>query len=116
VSTNALELGIDIGSLDAAVMAGYPGTIASTWQRAGRAAEEKDRHAPSWFASSRPLDQFIVRHPEYFFSASPNMPYIQPDNLEILIKSPEVALHLSSRWRRANVSAAGFEHDLRTSG
>ena len=85
VATNALELGIDIGSLDVAVMAGYPGTIASTWQRAGRAGRRKGTSCAVLVASSRPLDQFIVKHPEYFFSGSPEHAYIQPDNLEILI-------------------------------
>ncbi len=85
VATNALELGIDIGSLDVVVMAGYPGTIASTWQRAGRAGRRKGGSCAVLVASSRPLDQFIVKHPEYFFAASPEHAYIQPDNLEILV-------------------------------
>jgi len=85
VATNALELGIDIGSLDVAVMAGYPGTIASTWQRAGRAGRRSGSSCAVLIASSRPLDQFIVKHPEYFFSGSPEHAYIQPDNLEILV-------------------------------
>jgi DEAD/DEAH box helicase domain-containing protein len=85
VATNALELGIDIGSLDVAVMAGYPGTIASSWQRAGRAGRRKGISCAVLVASSRPLDQFIVRHPEYFFAASPEHAYIHPDNLEILV-------------------------------
>jgi DEAD/DEAH box helicase domain-containing protein len=85
VATNALELGIDIGSLDVAVMAGYPGTIASTWQRAGRAGRRSGTACAVMVASSRPLDQYIVKHPEYFFSGSPEHAYIHPDNLEILV-------------------------------
>src|SRR5437867_1901093 len=85
VSTNALELGIDIGSLDAAVLAGYPGTIASTWQRMGRAGRRTGGSCAVLVASSSPLDQFIVRHPDYFFGNSPEHAFIQPDNLEILV-------------------------------
>src|SRR5690349_18875285 len=66
VSTNALELGIDIGALDVAVLAGYPGTIAATWQRAGRAGRRTARSAAVMVASSAPLDQFVVRNPSYF--------------------------------------------------
>jgi DEAD/DEAH box helicase domain-containing protein len=85
VATNALELGIDIGSLDVAILAGYPGTIASTWQRAGRAGRRSGSSCAVLVASSRPLDQYIVKHPEYFFGSSPEHAYIQPDNLEILV-------------------------------
>lgn len=85
VATNALELGIDIGSLDAVVMAGYPGTIASSWQRAGRAGRRNAPSAAVLVASSAPLDQYIVEHPEYFFGRSPEHAYINPDNLEILL-------------------------------
>src|SRR3954454_8992876 len=85
VSTNALELGIDIGALDVAVMAGYPGTIAATWQRAGRAGRRSTRSAAVLVASSAPIDQFIVRHPSYFFDASPEHALINPDNLHILL-------------------------------
>jgi DEAD/DEAH box helicase domain-containing protein len=85
VSTSALELGIDVGSLDATVMAGYPGTIAATWQRAGRAGRRSGSSCAVMVASSAPLDQFIVRHPDYFFGTTPEHAYIQPDNLEILL-------------------------------
>lgn len=80
VSTNALELGVDIGSLQAAVLVGYPGTIASTWQQLGRAGRRSGSVAV-FVASSSPLDQFIVRHPEYFLSTSPEEGLIDPDNL-----------------------------------
>jgi DEAD/DEAH box helicase domain-containing protein len=85
VATNALELGIDIGSLDAVVMAGYPGTIASTWQRAGRAGRRQGSSAAVLVASSAPLDQYIVEHPDYFFGRSPEHAHINADNLEILL-------------------------------
>jgi DEAD/DEAH box helicase domain-containing protein len=85
VSTSALELGIDVGSLDAVVMAGYPGSIAGTWQRAGRAGRRSGSSCAVLVASSAPLDQFIVRQPEYFFGSTPEHAFIQPDNLEILI-------------------------------
>jgi DEAD/DEAH box helicase domain-containing protein len=85
VSTNALELGIDIGALDVSVLAGYPGTIASTWQRAGRAGRRAGRSAAILVASSAPLDQYVVRHPSYFFDASPEHALVNPDNLQILV-------------------------------
>jgi DEAD/DEAH box helicase domain-containing protein len=85
VSTSALELGIDVGSLDTVVMAGYPGTIAATWQRAGRAGRRSGSSCAVLVASSAPLDQFIVRNPDYFFGNTPEHAFIQPDNLEILI-------------------------------
>jgi DEAD/DEAH box helicase domain-containing protein len=85
VSTSALELGIDIGALDVSVMAGYPGTIAATWQRAGRAGRRSTRSAAVLVASSAPIDQFIIRNPSYFFDASPEHALINPDNLHILL-------------------------------
>jgi DEAD/DEAH box helicase domain-containing protein len=85
VATNALELGIDIGSLDVAVLAGYPGTIASTWQRAGRAGRRRGTSAAVLVASSAPLDQFMVQNPDYFFGRSPEHGYVNPDNLLILL-------------------------------
>src|ERR1700681_605682 len=85
VSTSALELGIDVGSLDTVVMAGYPGTIAATWQRAGGAGRRSGSSCAVLVASSAPLDQFIVRNPDYFFGNTPEHAFIQPDNLEILV-------------------------------
>ena len=85
VSTNALELGIDIGSLEACVMCGYPGTIASAWQEAGRAGRRKGASLVIMVASSSALDQFIITHPEYFFGSSPENALLNPDNLYILL-------------------------------
>jgi DEAD/DEAH box helicase domain-containing protein len=74
-----------VGSLDTVVMTGYPGTIAATWQRAGRAGRRSGSSCAVLVASSAPLDQFIIRHPDYFFGNTPEHAFIQPDNLEILI-------------------------------
>jgi DEAD/DEAH box helicase domain-containing protein len=91
ISTNALELGIDIGALDIAVLSGYPGTIASTWQRAGRAGRRNTTSAAVLVASSAPVDQFVVRHPSYFFDASPEHALLNPDNLHILVEHVKCA-------------------------
>ncbi len=85
VATNALELGVDIGSLGAAVLAGYPGTIASTWQQFGRAGRRADVSVGVLVASGAPLDQYIVTHPRYLFESSPEHALINPDNLVILV-------------------------------
>ncbi|MCX6553930.1 MAG: DEAD/DEAH box helicase [Candidatus Aminicenantes bacterium] len=85
VSTNALELGIDIGSLDAVVLASYPGSISSTWQRIGRAGRRSSRSLGVLVASSMPIDQYIVNHPEYFSGQSPEMGRINADNLTVLM-------------------------------
>jgi len=85
VSTNALELGIDIGDLQTCVMAGYPGSIASAWQQAGRAGRRTETSAAVLVASSRPLDQFMVTNPGYFFGRSPEHGRINADNLLILV-------------------------------
>lgn len=85
VATNALELGVDIGSLDAVVLAGYPGSIASTWQRVGRAGRRLDPSIAVLVASSAPVDQYVVENPDYFFGSSPEEAHINADNLEILL-------------------------------
>ncbi len=84
VSTNALELGIDIGQLQACVMSGYPGTIASAWQQAGRAGRKVGTSVAVLVASSSPLDQYIINHPEFFFARTPEAAMIDPDNLLIM--------------------------------
>ncbi|MEW6522111.1 MAG: DEAD/DEAH box helicase [Bacillota bacterium] len=83
-STNALELGIDIGALDVSIMAGYPGTIASAWQQAGRAGRRLGRSVAILVGSSSPLDQFLMTQPGYFFGRRPEHGLLNPDNLYIL--------------------------------
>jgi DEAD/DEAH box helicase domain-containing protein len=85
VSTSALELGMDIGSLDLAILNGYPGTIAGTWQRLGRAGRRQRSAIGVLVASSMPLDQYIIRNPEFFLGASPEQARIDPNQLLILL-------------------------------
>ncbi|HEX6510590.1 MAG TPA: DEAD/DEAH box helicase [Chloroflexota bacterium] len=85
VATNALELGIDIGALDACVVTGFPGTIASAWQQMGRAGRRNDSSLAILVARSLALDQFLVTHPDYFFDQSPEAGLVDPNNLVILV-------------------------------
>lgn len=85
VSTNALELGVDIGQLQVCVMTGYPGSVASTWQQAGRAGRRHGEALILMVAGSTPIDQYIVQNPEYFFDRSPESARINPENLIILV-------------------------------
>jgi len=94
VSTNALELGIDIGNLDAAVLVGYPGTVASTWQQLGRAGRRDTTSLGVFIATDSPLDQFLVRHPRYLLDQPAEQGLVDPDNLLVL---------------GAHVQAAAFE-------
>ncbi len=119
VATSALELGIDIGSLDASVMAGYAGSIASTWQRAGRAGRRSGTSCAVMVASSAPLDQFIVQHPDYFFLRSPEHAYVQPDNLEILVNHLKCAafeLPLRPEERLGDVDLPGLFERMSEAG
>jgi DEAD/DEAH box helicase domain-containing protein len=90
-STNALELGIDIGSLDASIITGFPSTIASLWQQAGRAGRGREEAATFFVAYNDPIDQYLVRHPEYLFSQSPESAVIDPENPYILTGHLECA-------------------------
>lgn len=83
-ATNALELGVDIGSLDVALLAGYPGTIASTWQQAGRSGRRHDESLAILLAGNDPVDQYLWRHPDYFFSQSPEHAVVDPENPYVL--------------------------------
>ncbi|WAA13724.1 DEAD/DEAH box helicase [Fervidibacillus halotolerans] len=85
VSTNALELGVDIGQLQVCFMTGYPGTIASAWQQAGRAGRRQGESLVIFVADNSPLDQYVIQHPEYFFHQSPEIARINPDNIIILV-------------------------------
>ncbi len=85
-TTSALELGIDIGGMGAAILTGYPGTIAGTWQQAGRAGRKAETSAAVLVTSANPLDQFLAHHPDYFFDRSPEHALINPDNLLILLQ------------------------------
>jgi len=84
VATTALELGIDIGDLGATVLTGYPGSIASTWQQAGRSGRSKDRSLSFLIGLDNPLDQYFMRHPDYFFRKNFENALVNPDNPYIL--------------------------------
>jgi DEAD/DEAH box helicase domain-containing protein len=86
VATTALELGIDIGGMGAALLTGYPGTIAGTWQQAGRAGRQSEAALAVLITSANPLDQFLAHHPDYFFGRSPEQALVNPDNLLILLQ------------------------------
>ena len=86
VATNALELGVDIGQLDACVITGYPGTIASTWQQAGRAGRRVGVSVAVLVASAMPLDQYLITHPRYFFGQPVEQALVDPDNLAVLAR------------------------------
>ncbi len=92
VATNALELGIDIGGLGAAILVGYPGTIASARQQAGRAGRGDDPAVSVLVASPNPLDQFLAHHPEYFFGRSPEQALVNPNHLLILLEHLRCAM------------------------
>jgi len=92
VATNALELGIDIGGLGAAILVGYPGTIASARQQAGRAGRGDAPAISLMVASPNPLDQFLAHHPEYFFGSSPEQALINPNHLLILLEHIRCAM------------------------
>jgi len=90
-ATNALELGIDIGSLDVALLVNYPGTIASCWQQAGRSGRRHDESLAVLLAGNDPVDQYLLRHPDYFFAQSPEHAVVDPDNPYVLAKHLKAA-------------------------
>jgi DEAD/DEAH box helicase domain-containing protein len=85
VSTNALELGVDIGRLDAAILAGYPGSIAATWQQIGRAGRRLETSVAVLVASAAPVDQYVIHHPEFLIGGRPEEARLDPDNLHVLL-------------------------------
>lgn len=103
-ATNALELGIDIGSLDVAILVGYPGTIASCWQQAGRSGRRHDESLAVLLAGNEPVDQYLLRHPEYFFAQSPEHAVVDPDNPYVL------ARHLKAAAFELPLDADDFQH------
>ncbi len=116
VSTNALELGIDIGQLEACVITGYPGSIASTWQQAGRAGRRQGESVVVLIGGSTPTDQYVLQHPEYFFGRSPETARINPDNLIILVdhlKCAAYELPFTDGERFGGVEVGGILEFLR---
>jgi DEAD/DEAH box helicase domain-containing protein len=91
VSTNALELGIDIGSMEAALLVGYPGSIASVWQQAGRAGRGMDASLVILLPYDSPIDQYMAKHPDYFFGRSPENAVIDPLNAHIVLNHVRAA-------------------------
>ena len=85
VATNALELGVDIGRLDVAVLAGYPGSVAATWQQIGRAGRRLGTSVAVLVASGRPVDQYVIHHPEFLLESTPEEARLDPDNLHVLL-------------------------------
>jgi len=92
-STNALELGIDIGSLDACIMVGYPGTIASLWQQSGRAGRGQNESAVFLIATNSPIDQYLMAHWDYVFAKNPEQAVVDPDNPHIAVGHIKCAIH-----------------------
>ena len=90
-ATNALELGVDIGSLDVALLVQYPGTIASAWQQAGRSGRRAEDSLAILLAGHDPVDQYLLRHPDYFFSQSPEHAVVDPENPYVLARHLEAA-------------------------
>ncbi|WP_428306173.1 DEAD/DEAH box helicase [Lacipirellula sp.] len=103
-TTNALELGIDVGSLDVAILVNYPGTIASCWQQAGRSGRRHDESLAVLLAGNDPVDQYLLRRPEYFFAQSPEHAVVDPENPYVLARHLKAAAqpipsHATSRRR-----------------
>ena len=85
VTTNALELGVDVGQLDVAILAGYPGSIAATWQQMGRAGRRGGTSVAVLIAGGGPVDRYVVEHPEFLLASPPEEARLDPDNLHVLL-------------------------------
>jgi DEAD/DEAH box helicase domain-containing protein len=85
VTTNALELGVDVGQLDVAILAGYPGSIAATWQQMGRAGRRRGTSVAVLIAGGGPVDRYVVEHPEFLLASAPEEARLDPDNLHVLL-------------------------------
>jgi DEAD/DEAH box helicase domain-containing protein len=109
VATSALELGIDIGGMEAAVIAGYPGSIAQTWQQAGRAGRKQGESLALLITSASPLDQFLARHPSFFFDSSPEHALINPDHLIILLQHLRCAAFELPFWKEERFGRVSSE-------
>ncbi|HEY1695718.1 MAG TPA: DEAD/DEAH box helicase [Polyangiaceae bacterium] len=116
VATNALELGIDIGELDAVVCAGYPGSIAGTWQRLGRAGRRGGQSIGVLVASSAPLDQYLAREPEYFLGSPVEEARVDPDNVEILVQHLKCAAFEMPFKRGESFGSLGAEETAEALG
>jgi DEAD/DEAH box helicase domain-containing protein len=125
VATTALELGIDIGDLEATVLTGYPGSISSTWQQAGRSGRGRDRSLSFLIGLDNPLDQYFMRHPDFFFQKSFENALVNPDNPYILrahllcaawempLSSDEEIFGATFRQRRAELEEQGVLRERR---
>jgi DEAD/DEAH box helicase domain-containing protein len=85
VATNALELGVDIGRLDVSILAGYPGSIAATWQQIGRAGRRGGVSVAVLVAAPVPVDRYVIHHPEFLLGGTPEEARLDPDNLHVLL-------------------------------
>lgn len=112
VATNALELGVDIGGIDAVIISGYPGSIAATHQQAGRSGRKKQDSLAVLVASSNPLDQYIIKHPEYITEKPPEMALINPNNPLILLQHLRCAVFELPFRQNDSFGILSWEHIL----
>lgn len=125
VATTALELGINIGDLEATVLTGYPGSIASTWQQAGRSGRGRGKSLSFLIGLDNPLDQYFMRHPDFFFQkgfenvlVNPDNPYILRAHLlcaawELPLSSDEGIFGATFQQRKAELEALGVLRERR---